>query len=179
MWTLPTSLTARARTPVSLLLVAPALFAASPEVQQQTLKAAFICHFLVLTRWPEPKAAVVIGVYGDSVMGNDLAAALPNSAGTLAIKVVRIRPEAPDWGSVNAIYIPSFYQEDVPAVVRRIGAAPILTIGDSPRFMEEGGVIGFVQEGGKLRFEVNQAMAARKGLQLSAKLLELAKSVKR
>ena len=165
-----------------LLLVAVLLggrvLAGNPgAAEQQTLKAAYICHFLVLTRWPAANAPLVLGIYGTSKPGDDLAAILPPSAGGLTLKVVHLGAEGTDWASVNAVYIPSAYQAEVPNLMRRIGMAPVLTIGDSPHFTAEGGVIGFVQEGDKLRFEVNQGAATKKRLQLSAKLLELAKAI--
>lgn len=168
------------RTLAAGLLLGTALVAVEPpSVKQQTLKAAFICHFLNLTRWPEQRAHLVVGIYGSSRMGDDLAAAMPNTAGTLSISLVRVQPDATDWASLNALYIPSSYQADVPLILKRLGTNSVLTIGDSSGFVEEGGMIGFVQEGSKLRFEISQGMAAKKGLQFSAKLLELARSVQR
>jgi hypothetical protein len=164
---------------LGLLLVSALVGADTDLVQQQTLKAAFICHFLNLTRWPEAGNSVVLGVYGNSRMGDDLAAVLPKTVGALSIRVIRLQPDAREWDSMNAIYIPRTYQAEVPEILKRLGTAPILTIGDSPRFAANGGIIGFVQEGGKLRFEVNQGAASKRNLQLSAKLLELAKSVER
>jgi len=162
------------------LLLVPTLLAVEGEsVQQQTLKAAFICHFLKLTRWPEGGNPVILGIYGHSKMGDDLAAVMPKTAGALSIRVIYLQPEAKEWGAMHAIYIPMAYQAELPDILNRLGAAPILVIGDSPQFAANGGVIGFVQEGAKLRFEVNQGVATKKNLQLSAKLLELAKSVQR
>ena len=162
------------------LLLGQALPAAAPaSVQEQALKAAFICHFLALTRWPEPKPALVIGVYGDSSLGDELAAALPKTVGALSITVLRLQPKGQDWTGIQALYIPRVYQAEVPGILQRLGNAPVLTIGDSFKFMENGGLIGFVQEGSRLRFEVNQGMAGKKGLLLSAKMLELAKTVQR
>lgn len=163
-----------------VLLLGPGLMAVEGEsVQQQTLKAAFICHFLNLTRWPETRSPVILGIYGSSKMGDDLAAAMPKTAGALSIRILRLQPEAKEWGPMHAIYIPKAYQAEVPDILKRLGGAPILSIGDSPQFAAQGGIIGFVQEGGKLRFEVNQGVANQKNLQLSAKLLELAKPVQR
>lgn len=162
------------------MLLGGGLRAGQPEaVEQQTLKAAYLCHFLALTRWPAPSAPLVLGIYGTSKAGDELAAILPPSVGGLAIKIVRLPTEGTDWGSVNAVFIPATYQSEVPGLIRRMGAAPVLIIGESPNFAAEGGVIGFVPEGNKLRFEINQGAATKRRLQLSAKLLELAKSILR
>ena len=155
------------------------LAAAPASVQEPVLKAAFIGHFLVLTRWPEPKNALVIGVYGQTRQGDELAEALARNAGPLPLRVLRIQPDHPDWAAINALYIPGDCQTELPGILLRLGSAPILTIGDSAQFMERGGVIGFIQEDHRLRFAINQRAALEKGLQLSAKLLELARSVQR
>jgi hypothetical protein len=49
-----------------------------------------------------------------------------------------------------------------------------LTVGDTDRFVETGGMINFVKEGKKIRFEINEAAAKRAGLRVSSKLLSLA-----
>lgn len=169
----------RAALVAGLVLVGP-LWGGSPETaEQQTLKAAFICHFVNLTRWPAPSSPVVVGIYGTSAQEALLAATLPSKVGNLALRVVRLPQDVQEWGAVNAVFIPSAYQAELPGLLRRLGPGPVLTIGDSSHFIDEGGVIGFLQEGSKLRFEINQGAAAKKGLTLSARLLELAKTVKR
>ena len=54
-----------------------------------------------------------------------------------------------------------------------IGAAPVLTVGESPDFLTQGGAINFVVEGGRVRFEINQAAAERAQLRVSSRLLQL------
>ncbi|MEJ2702075.1 MAG: YfiR family protein [Sedimentisphaerales bacterium] len=53
----------------------------------------------------------------------------------------------------------------------------ILTIGDTPGFLERGGIINFITEQKKVRFEINTAAAHRANLEIRSKLLRLAKRV--
>lgn len=55
---------------------------------------------------------------------------------------------------------------------------PVLTISDTPQFVERGGMIGLVIEGERVRFEANLEPAQRGNLRLSSQLLKLARSVK-
>ena len=48
-----------------------------------------------------------------------------------------------------------------------------------PQFAERGGVIQFVMEGKKVRFEVNLTATQHAGLTLSSELLKVATSVRR
>ncbi len=55
----------------------------------------------------------------------------------------------------------------------------ILTISDLPRFIEEGGIIGFKKVDNKIRFEVNLKESERRQLRISSQLLKLAVRVKK
>jgi hypothetical protein len=45
-------------------------------------------------------------------------------------------------------------------------------------FLEQGGAVQFVPDGNKVRFEINLGAARRSGLNISSKLLSLARAVK-
>jgi hypothetical protein len=54
---------------------------------------------------------------------------------------------------------------------------PILTLGDSPGFVQAGGMIGFVVHENNVRLAVNLHAAHRAGFSISAKLLEVALNI--
>jgi hypothetical protein len=68
-------------------------------------------------------------------------------------------------------------KEHLTQVINTVKDAPILTVGELPGFAPHGGIIGFVMEEGRVRFEINPKAAKRAGLTLSSKLLSLAKVV--
>jgi hypothetical protein len=51
---------------------------------------------------------------------------------------------------------------------------PVLTVGETERFTQTGGMINFIMEGNKIRFEINDETAKKAGLKISSKLLSLA-----
>ena len=53
----------------------------------------------------------------------------------------------------------------------------ILTIGDIDHFIEYEGIIGFVKEDNKIRFEINLTQAEKQRLKISSQLLKLARRV--
>jgi hypothetical protein len=53
----------------------------------------------------------------------------------------------------------------------------VLTVSDLPGFIQQGGVIGLLRQGGRMRFEVNRSVAQTAGLRLSVDLLSLAMNV--
>jgi hypothetical protein len=54
---------------------------------------------------------------------------------------------------------------------------PILVVGDSPQFLQQGGAIAFVVEERRVRFDIDPAAAARAGLKVSSQLLRVARHV--
>jgi hypothetical protein len=62
----------------------------------------------------------------------------------------------------------------VDSMIDGLGFRPILTIGDSDQFAEQGGIIGLRTEAAQLSFNVNNESSQRVGLVISAQLLELA-----
>jgi uncharacterized protein DUF4154 len=63
------------------------------------------------------------------------------------------------------------------ALQRLASQAPVLTVGESGRFANRGGIVRFVIDGGRVRFDVNQQAAARSGVKLSSKVLQVARQV--
>jgi hypothetical protein len=64
-------------------------------------------------------------------------------------------------------------------ILTSLGTASVLTVSDLPKFTQSGGMVQFVLEGDRVRFEVNAAIAERAGLTLGSELLKVAVSVRR
>ena len=52
----------------------------------------------------------------------------------------------------------------------------MLTVGDGP--LNDETVIGFIREDNRIRFDINRAAAGRRGINISSKLLRLARQVR-
>jgi hypothetical protein len=63
------------------------------------------------------------------------------------------------------------------AILEPIRKQSILTVADTPGFLEAGGMINFLIKDKKVRFEINTAAAERAKLQIRAKLLRLARRI--
>jgi hypothetical protein len=50
----------------------------------------------------------------------------------------------------------------------------VLTVAEMDRFTETGGMINFIRQGNKIRFQINKVAAKSAGLKISSKLLSLA-----
>ncbi|MEO8070934.1 MAG: YfiR family protein [Acidobacteriota bacterium] len=161
------------------LVLTPAL-ASAQDVTEPALKAAFIYNFAKFTEWPadtlgatEPIAMCVVG---DLAVSQALERAV--KAHMLAghtISVSFVVPEAPR-GVCHVMYVSGLNATQATKLLAGVRDAPVLTIGDLDRFTEFGGVAQFFFEQGQLRFSIDLASARRARLQISSRLLVLARS---
>ena len=159
----------------------PRPVSAAQETLENDIKAAFLYNFTKFIEWPDSPAqsvepfklcvladadftrAVDRIIAGESVQGRPLA---------------RVEPQSPDDARQCAIlYVGHGHVERGPPLVAAVRQLPVLTVGDSPRFVENGGAIEFVLENNRVRFDVSPDAAHRSGLQVSSKLLRVARHV--
>lgn len=176
-----------------LLLVLVAAFSlfAGPKLargQARTLteyevKAGFLFNFLKFVEWPqetfaEPASPITIGIVGKDPYGSILDQVLQG-------KVVRGRPlllkrfaGADDIRFCHVLLVGTSDSEEEALALRTIGRWHALTIGDTERFAQQGGIIGFRMEETVVRFDINVEAADRAGLRIDSRLLSLARLVK-
>jgi len=70
-------------------------------------------------------------------------------------------------------------QKDLKKILNELRKDPVLTVSDIPHFVQRGGMIRFVPEDNRVRFEVNLGAAQDAGLILSSELLKVAVNVER
>ncbi len=68
--------------------------------------------------------------------------------------------------------------KDLSKVLAGLGPG-VLTVGESANFLREGGMISFILENRRVRFDINQSAATKAGLRISSKLLSVARSVEK
>lgn len=158
-----------------LIACATVVVPQAQEVSQEyKIKAAYLYNFLKYVEWPEPiNRTFLICVAGQNPFGNVLSDLTSNER-------VRGNPVKTDIilgyePGCDVIFAPR--TSNIPAYLQPAAGMPILTVGETPRFIEQGGIVNFFLENGKVRFEINRNAAERAGLRFSSRLLQLAKIV--
>jgi hypothetical protein len=64
-------------------------------------------------------------------------------------------------------------EKDVTKIIEGLHNASILTVSDTDGFIKAGGMINFLLQDAKIRFEISDEAAKKAGLQVSSKLLSL------
>lgn len=157
-----------------------AINGASEDVELR-VKAAYLLNFARFVEWPgtsaEASEPVVIAVLGHDLIG----AALET---TVHGKTVRGRPiKIKRYASLEQIdrcdilFIPRSEAKRSRPVLGDLSGRPILTVGETDGFLEQGGVVEFQLIDETLRFSINVAPADRAGLKISSELLRVAYSI--
>lgn len=175
--------THRSRRHLAALVALFALGAPAAEGQsslEYQVKAAFLYNFVNFITWPAsafaaPSDALRVCVFGADPFGPVLDRTMEGGvAGTRPILVQRIRDAAAASGC-DVVFVPRGAATRTDEVLRAVDGRPVLTVGESPDFLAKGGMINFVLEGGKVRFDVNVPAASARGLSLGSRLLRVAR----
>ena|SRR5438093_3573793 len=163
------------------------LSARGQVAQEYDLKAAFLCKFALFAEWPtnafpDAKTPLTIGVLGNDPFGKSLDQVIRN--GIVQKRRLDIESYSGAEGitkladETNKICHILFVSQSESGKLGRIFAGlkgrHILTVGESDRFCQSGGIIQFVIVENKIRFIINQDAAKAAKIKLSATLLDLA-----
>lgn len=126
---------------------------------------------------PDSSMPVTLGILGKDPFGSVLEETLANQKiEGRNISILHIT----DYLQIKKCQILFISQSETrrwPRIFEHLKTAPILTIGEAEGFAQKGGIINFFSEENKIRFEINHAAARARRLQISSKLLRLAKIV--
>jgi hypothetical protein len=148
------------------------------------VKATYLYNFSRLVEWPAegPQArgdSFAICVLGEDPFGGALKTTVAQETVAGKSVVMKQVPAARDAVSCGVLFISSSEDKRLKEILSSLGTASVLTVSDLPKFTQRGGMVQFVLEDNKVRFEVNSAIAQRAGLTLSSELLKVAVNVRR
>ncbi len=162
---------------LALLLAGPA----AAERDPLEVKADMLFNIVKFVQWPDnataPKGELRFAILGDDELASVIAASFSTrSIGGRQVFVRCIR-RIEDAHDCQVLYIATSETPRVTQVLSTLTGKCILTTSDVPGFAAEGGMVNFVQENEKVRFEINPGSAEKARLKISAKLLALARIV--
>lgn len=149
---------------------------------EYAVKAAYLYNFGRFVQWPAEIAAnngsFTICVLGQDPFGRALNAAIAGQTiHGRRIVILRISA-AQEAAGCQILFIDSSEKNSLQDILTALDDRSVLTVSDMPGFAERGGMIHFITEDNRIRFEVNLAAAKRAGLTLSSQLLKLAFKVR-
>lgn len=168
---------------LALLFAVSSLRAEQPKPNEYQVEAVYLLNFGKFIEWParvdapgEPFTICVLGQYpfgtaldktiaGESIDGRRVAA--------------RRISKSQEAMNCRILFIGLSEETRLAEILKTLDKASVLTVSNVPKFSQRGGMIQFVVEASKVRFEVNLGSAERVGLTLSSELLKVATTVTR
>jgi hypothetical protein len=157
-----------------------ALFAQGSAGDELRLKAAFVFRFPQFVTWP---IAVFSGRESFDICvvdSNSTARALRELTSGESLNglrlIVREDPVELNLASCHVLVLPGLRPDR--GLIKHAATKPILTVGESPTFLDDGGIIQLKVIDRRVRFEISLRAAERAGVTLSSQLLRLAAHVR-
>src|SRR4030088_962624 len=159
--------------------------AGDADSSEYLIKAGFIYNFAKFVEWPtaafsQPDSPIVIGVLGTDPFGNVLDRIVEDKKiGPRGFVVKRFKwgKDLKDLKDCKILFVSGSERAHIDDILQSVKGLPILTVGETPGFAERGGVIRFTLEDNRVRFEVNVEAAHQADLNISSRLLTLAKII--
>ncbi len=179
---------ARRRLSRVVLLALAAAFAtpvpasADSESLEYAVKATFLYKFAPFVEWPptafaSSSAPLVVCVVGHDPFGAVLDQAIAGQKmGDHTVVIQRIDAATRDSGC-HIMFIGGSPAQSADDALNVMRGAPVLTVTDSGQTAQ--GIISFVIDNARVRFDIDNDAAARSGIMVSSKLLSLAHRLKR
>jgi hypothetical protein len=153
-----------------------------PISLEYQVKATYLYKLAPFVNWPPaefatPNAPFHICVAGDDPFGSFLHDAVAGRRfGTHPFDVLRLNELRPG-ASCQIVFISRSQTQETRQLLASMSGRPVLTVIDSG-VPQQGGVVQFVIEHGRVGFEIDTGAAARNHITISSKLLDLALAVR-
>ena|SRR5438270_321265 len=166
----------------SALLLAPGLNLNAQSVSEDQVKAAYMYNFAKFVEWPPGDFASTTApfrfcVLDDRSFQSELIQVVKGKA--IAGRPVIVVPvqNTDDFGNCHILFVGSSKADQLPHIIATLRNRSVLSVGETEGFVDEGGIISFVLQDNRVRFQVNHKAAKQAGLEISSRLLAVAKVV--
>lgn len=150
------------------------------QALEYRVKAAFLLNFTKFIEWPAGELpdsdSFTVCILGEDPFGSALDQVTQGeTVSGRKLVIMRARPSAPR--SCQVLFV-SRTVRDYSPILSSLGRG-VLTVGEGDGFLHDGGMIAFVIENRRVRFDIDQSAAVNAGLKISSKLLNVARSVEK
>lgn len=147
-------------------------------LSEYDVEAAYLYNFGKFVRWSNEGANTSptfdICILGQDPFGGTLDKLIANDKIDGKPIRKRILDQTAESAGCAIVYISDSEAENVRRIISVLSARGELLVSGLPNFLREGGMIQFVVEGDRVRFQVNLDTAAKSHLVLSSQLLKVA-----
>jgi len=158
-------------------------FCGDSSFTEYQVKALFLLNFTKYVGWPDAAFAqtntpITIGICGEDGFGGALEKAVAGRNVNGRSIVIEHVQDLGQMIKCQVLFISGSEKAKEDEILGQLKFSPVLTVGESDKFTDQGGVINFIKKDGKIRLEINFEAAQHANLQISSKLLSVADVVK-
>jgi hypothetical protein len=165
------------------LAVSPALFAQTTKPTEFEVEAAYLANFARFVespgRLPAAGEPFYVCVLGQDPFGIALESALKSETIGNAPMAARRLTNPEEASGCRIVFVSGSRKAQLKTILESLASTGALTVSDMTDFTRRGGMIQFVLDGNRVRFEINLTAAQKAGLTLSSELLRVAVAVRR
>lgn len=153
----------------------------SAKTLEYRIKAAFLYNFARFVEWPQQNARngskLVIGILGEDPFGPLLDETVrgKNAAGR-PLEIKRLS-SVDNAASCHLVFVSSSQRRHLEKLLAALNGAKVLTVGETPSFLDNGGMINFVIEDERVQIDLNLSTTQAAGLSISYQLIRVARKV--
>jgi hypothetical protein len=167
---------------MALTFGAATAVADSHSLGEDDVKAAYLYNFCKFIEWPEEGLSdeaefIEIGILDEGSFAEILAERIREKVAQRRHFVVKQASNPGELTDCHVVFIGEQHGDTLTDQLAEFIGEPVLTVGESDGFAEAGGIVEFVREKKRLRFEVNIEAAHRAGIEISSQVLKLARKV--
>ncbi len=168
-----------------LAIVAVSLFishggpAAAQQPSEYQVKAAFLYNFLNFVEWPQSvlnDTTLTIGILGTNPFKEAIRRFEARKVEGRSLRIVHSE-RLQDLPFCHILFVSNSEEKSFTQIFQYLSNQPTLTVGETEDFAQQGGIVNFFLQDKKVRFEINLQQSKDARLQLSSKLLKLARIV--
>lgn len=150
------------------------------ELEEYQIKAAFLYNFARFIEWPEKvftnNSSINLCILGEDPFNNNLDTIHKKPVRDRILTVRRVNT-VQEVRNCQIIFISASEKNNLMHILNELKGLSIFTIGDTEGFAQQGVIINFYIEQDRVRFEINVNAAKHSKLQISSKLLKLARII--
>lgn len=165
------------------LLFAWSLDCYATDLNESQIKAAFLYKFTRYVQWPSQLLQgdddpFVIGVFGENTFTPLLERATKGKQVEGRPLKVRLLKKSDEVEGCHILFISSSQSDQLERIFAQLDSSHTLTVSDGTDFARLGGIVEFVLGANRMQLKINIDAAKRARLDISARLLEMAHTVR-
>jgi hypothetical protein len=155
---------------------------AEGDLGEYQVKAGFLINFAKFVEWPpevmkDPSVSLTLCIADSDPFHGELDRIVQGKKiGNHALEIMHLSRNQ-TARSCLLLFIGFAEKKRIPQILAELASHPVLTVGESDGFLQQGGMIGLIVVDERVKFEVNLEATTRAGLKVSSRLLVLARSI--